>query len=557
MTGKNKYYIIVPAILIVMVALIWNCAAIGQPSGGPVDETPPRVISVTPSTETLGISGGQKIMVAFSEYIDQNTIAAGFHLSPLAEQELELKYKDDEIIVTLPDSLIPDQTYILTVGRELKDEHGVALAEPVQLAYSTGDRIEKRSIAGRVYFNASPVALHLWDLSLVDHDSLFARKPHFRTDAADDGRFVFQYLRPAEYGILAIDRSGAGLALDPSRMGYGVYRELSVDLVSDSSVTGINIPVWREPQALRLLRGEWTNPCWGRLYLNNPVRSLPEEFRVWHSDSLELKIEAGLIIDPLDSTAFIIVTEDSLPAGKLVVRGSGFTDIHDQRLDTLKLEMKIPAQYDSTGLELLAPTKNFKVKSGRQKLELIFSKPMLFDSTITAIELLQSDTILVPVAVQQQDYFKLVVSSMAKLDEKIGYSVKIYRDSLPAVDHSQLADSLVILPFTVASSRGFGGLSAPIKNARFPAAVQLERTENSAGKLIYFVNSDSVFSQDVIPEGYYSLMIFQDLNTNRRFDFGQALPYSPSEWFYIYPDTIEVRANWLKELPEIDTEESN
>ena len=29
---------------------------------------------------------------------------------------------------------------------------------------------------------------------------------------------------------------------------------------------------------------------------------------------------------------------------------------------------------------------------------------------------------------------------------------------------------------------------------------------------------------------------------------GNIYPYIPSEWFYIYPDTVEIRANWDMEL---------
>ena len=33
-----------------------------------------------------------------------------------------------------------------------------------------------------------------------------------------------------------------------------------------------------------------------------------------------------------------------------------------------------------------------------------------------------------------------------------------------------------------------------------------------------------------------------------------AYPITPSEWFYFYPDTFEVRANWETEITPINLE---
>jgi len=37
--------------------------------------------------------------------------------------------------------------------------------------------------------------------------------------------------------------------------------------------------------------------------------------------------------------------------------------------------------------------------------------------------------------------------------------------------------------------------------------------------------------------------------------FGKIKPFEPAEWFYVMPDTVEIRGNWDIELPMINVEE--
>ncbi len=46
-------------------------------------------------------------------------------------------------------------------------------------------------------------------------------------------------------------------------------------------------------------------------------------------------------------------------------------------------------------------------------------------------------------------------------------------------------------------------------------------------------------------------MFFQDKNKDNQISSGVIAPYQPSEWFYYYPDTIDIRSNWELELNDI------
>ena len=550
-----KYLLIFLVIFTVLLLVAWSCAAVRPPGGGPEDTTPPYLVSVDPPSETININGGQEIRIGFSEYIDEKTVENGFYLSPITEYPLQLKYKDDEIIVNLPDSLIPDQTYVITIGRQLKDERGVELAEPVHLAYSTGNKIEQGVIRGKVYFNDGPAAVHLWDLSLLpETDSVFAQIPHFRTDVADDGSYSFQFLRPASYQILAIERAGVGYGLKTERFSYGVSSFTNLDLTNDSLIANVDLPMWREPQKLKLLRGDWMGHFHGRLYFNNVLQLVPEWLNII-DDAGNAVSNFDYFLDPLDSSSVLIVTEDSVMAAKLSLWTGGLLDGFDQEIDTASVTVRTPTTSDTMAVNVLMPETNMKLVAGASSLNLVVDKPVAVWPDTSAIRIVLNDTTEIAFTI---DPVNLIQARLIPGDEwfEVGkYKLIILGDSLIASDGTTLADSLLSIAFSSEAPVGRGGLEGKILTDNPPIMAQLSLIENSTHSHISFVNSESNYSFNNIPEGYYNLMIFKDANQNLLYDFGSAFPFFSSEWFRIFPDTMEVRANWIIETPELTVSE--
>jgi hypothetical protein len=66
------------------------------------------------------------------------------------------------------------------------------------------------------------------------------------------------------------------------------------------------------------------------------------------------------------------------------------------------------------------------------------------------------------------------------------------------------------------------------------------------------ISSDSLFIIGELVEGAYSLMIYNDKDKNDSYSSGSLSPLTPAEWFYTYPDTIQIRSNWELDLNPID-----
>ena len=121
---------------------IYSCAAVSTPEGGPKDNTPPELISSNPKSGSLQFKGGE-VILSFSEYIDERSISNSISISPRLENPVDITYDDDNILLNFPDSLLNEQTYVITINRNLKDERKVAIDKSIQVAFTTGNIIDE------------------------------------------------------------------------------------------------------------------------------------------------------------------------------------------------------------------------------------------------------------------------------------------------------------------------------------------------------------------------------------------------------------------------------
>ena len=96
-----------------------------------------------------------------------------------------------------------------------------------------------------------------------------------------------------------------------------------------------------------------------------------------------------------------------------------------------------------------------------------------------------------------------------------------------------------------------GSLDA--SNASF--LVQIKSITNDPEIFFSNVDSNNEFQLKNIPEGLYKLMMINDKDNNQAFTPGSVSPHKNSEWFYIFPDTFEVRANWDIDIGKMTIEE--
>jgi len=542
-----------------LLILLYSCASIKAPPGGPVDEIPPTVSDVSPSSGSVNLTY-REIVIKFSEYMDEKSFQKSIKVFPRLSKPLEFKFKGDEIILTLPDSLDSEKTYIIYLNRNIKDEHRIPLAKTVQLAYTTGDKISSGAIEGKVY-SSEQAAVHLWKIDGTATDSLFSTQPDYITDVNDDGLYSFSYLSPGNYQVLAVEKSGVGLPLDTERTEYGLHWQEKLNLAENDTLSNINMRLWKEPQKLKLLRGEWSAFNWGKLICNN---DLSESLTV----DLQLESESGnnldslrYYLDPMDQKNLIVQLSDSIESSSIKAHIESLKLKDELLLDSVEVVIQIPQEPDTSYLQFLKPTSNFQILPNNltiEKLDLAFSKPIkISQDSLLSPKLLKNDSIPVIVNIEQVNPMQLQLIPLLQWEENEKYQLKINRDGILTESGRGLKDSVTIVNLRTTRNIGYGSVTGKIsESVNINLAVELFSTKNPSLSHTAIVNSKSQFEFETIPEGNYSLYFFEDSDKNMKYNFGNTYPNIPSEWFYFYPDTFEVRANWETEITPVKLPEN-
>ncbi|MCK4903403.1 MAG: Ig-like domain-containing protein [Candidatus Marinimicrobia bacterium] len=539
---------------------IYSCASIKAPPGGTVDETPPDIIEVNPPSGTTSLTS-DKISVKFSEYMDEKSFKNNIKVFPRLSIPLEFKFKGNEIILTLPDSLDSEKTYIIYLNRNIKDEHRIPLAKTVQLAYSTGEKISNGVLVGKVY-GSGEKSVQLWKINDAVTDSLFATQPDYITDVNDDGLYSFSYLAPGNYKVLAVDKSGAGLPLDIGHTEYGLHWQNTLNLAENDTLLNINMRLWKKPAKLKLLRGEWSAFIWGKLIFNN---ELPEGITL----DIQLKSEEDqnidllqYYLDPMDPKNLILHASDSLAQNSLKVNIVSLKLNDELLMDSSEVLIQIPQEPDTSYLQTLKPTQNFQIFLNtltKEELDIIFSKPVqLSEDSLLLPKLFINDSIPVKVNIKQINPMQFQLIPLLQWEENEKYKLKIIREGILTEGGRGLKDSITTINLHTIKSVGYGAVTGKISElVPLNLMVDLFSTKNPSLSHTSFVNSKSQFEFKTILEGNYSLYFFDDSDNDMKYSFGNAYPNIPSEWFYFYPDTFEVRANWETEIAPIKLPEVN
>jgi hypothetical protein len=137
--------------------------------------------------------------------------------------------------------------------------------------------------------------------------------------------------------------------------------------------------------------------------------------------------------------------------------------------------------------------------------------------------------------------------------EKMEYRIEFNRELLIPLYAQNLKDSLHVINFKTSLFQKFGTLNLFAQNTfnkRFIG--ELSEIKNNDIKYNVSINSDTVFKIEKILEGNYLLMLYRDKDKSNNYTYGNLDPYHPAEWFFIYPDTIQIRSNWDLDLRDID-----
>ena len=108
--------------VIALVAILYSCASIGRPEGGPKDYDPPRFVGSTPAAGAIN-NKRTKVSLQFDEFIKLEKATEKVVVSPPQIQQPEIKASGKKIQVNLLDSLKPNTTYTIDFSDAIVDNN--------------------------------------------------------------------------------------------------------------------------------------------------------------------------------------------------------------------------------------------------------------------------------------------------------------------------------------------------------------------------------------------------------------------------------------------------
>jgi len=529
-----------------ILTLVVSCANRVTPTGGARDTLPPVVKACSPPDSSVNFSESM-IRIIFDESISLNDLQNQLLISPLMAERPEVRADKKQLLISLPDSLRPNTTYLIRLGKSIVDVHEGNPLEDFQYVFSTGEYLDSLELQGTVVDGSSSGAMKTMAVMAYRDtgqagDSLpYKNNPDYFARTNDKGGFRIGNMAPGIYRIFALEDKNGNYRCDESDGEGLAFLSDPVKLPSPTPVT----LRWSalEPAAVRILRiGRQDRFC-AIVTFNKPVVNVG--FVDHDGKSLD---SANLRWSSLKDTLWICgAAEDDSINGVLTIDGLP--------MDTVRV--------------LLSPASDSRSKTSGYQLSLRSSPsfggaetPLLLSSfhPITAC----SDS----VSLKEDDSKPLLLRP--SINEKGAGIIRIDYPWKPGSRYDlflppglvkdrfgRTSDSLR-LQFRVPDAETTGSLTVRLKGLQ-PGISYLLNYLSEKDEVVrsYALEADSIVSTAWLPPGKLRLQLIRDDDRNGRFTPGSFALKRQPEMVWEYAELITLRANWelevLFSITEADT----
>lgn len=520
------------------------CANPVPPSGGPPDRTPPALVESTPSPNATNVQD-PRVRLVFSENIDPASVLRALSITPAPTRMPEVRVRGRTVTFSLPAPLHPNTTYVLTFDTDLRDLHGVALREPIVLAFSTGPTINRGQLTGRVLDATSgqPVAaidVYAYALSDTLPFRSWPASPDYRTQTDPKGRFQFVYLGEQPYFVVALADRNRNRRPDPSE-AFAAPPQLA--LVADTMehpflepwlLTRIDTippaPQRVQPLSNRRLQVRFSEPI--QLQTRDPSQWLlfTEKMTVPIEDVYQVPkqpLDVLLQTPPLSPITYYLRVDSVVDTAGNPVRPDTLAFTGIEVPDTLQLRF---LGFTPDAEALLLPD---------QRLQLHFNLPPPY--LIAHLSL--TDTTGKPRAFQLESSNGTTYALIPNPPLRAGEQLQLMLDGrIVGRPDTLWHATLALMPASMLGSLG-GVVQAADSTAPIVVELLPERPALPIRRQL-LPPGGGMFRFEQLPEGRFWIRAFLDCNGNQRWDGGRLLPYEPPELLRWLGTPVQTRPRW-------------
>ncbi|MDL2255576.1 Ig-like domain-containing protein [Parabacteroides sp. OttesenSCG-928-K15] len=570
---------------ILLSILIYSCASIGNPNGGPYDEDPPKFISSTPKPNQINHKG-KKIEILFDELIQLEKPSENVIITPPQKQMPVIRAIGKKVSVELKDTLIDDITYTIDFTNSIVDNNEKNVLENFTFAFSTGNVIDTLEIAG-ILLNAEnlePMPGITVGLHSNLEDSAFVNEVFTRTSRTNErGRFTIRNITPGTYRLYALNDLNRDYTFDatediafeeipitPSfefaeRMDTVWRDSLTVDTIKLVSYTrflpdDVTLFLFKEEfERQYMLRPERQENHLFALKFNAPLDTVPQlmPFNFEPADSswyVVQETEGGRVANfwITDSTVW---KQDSLQV-TLTYPVSDSLNVLVPKLDTLLIppmrrratESRRSRRNEEEAEPITFLGVNVNASSSMNRHDTLF---VTFNEPVREIlpEMFyldqKQDTLWVPVEFELEPDSTNSLRYMIRRDWNYGEEYRLEMDSatiFSVYDHWNNTHSGT---FKIKTREEYGHLYINIHGIEENAFVELLDKSDQPIRKAKVIEGGALF-MDLKPDTYYARMVI-DANDNGVWDTGNYAEKRQPEKVYYCPKQMVINVNWETE----------
>ncbi len=225
--------------LLAVAFLLYSCASLTTPTGGPKDTTPPILIKSSPDSNQINYKG-KTVELTFNELIKLNNPKEEIVISPSPGKTIDFVAKGTKVIITPKDGWQDSTTYSIIFQEGIQDVTESNSPENLKLAFSTGNSIDSLSIKGNTKDLLKGLPLEKITVALMSSDTfdIFTDVPGYFTKTDSAGDFTLSNIKSNQYKIYAFDDKNKNLKVESRTERYGFK---SSSLILNQNLDSIQI----------------------------------------------------------------------------------------------------------------------------------------------------------------------------------------------------------------------------------------------------------------------------------------------------------------------------
>ncbi|MBU8892947.1 MAG: Ig-like domain-containing protein [Bacteroidales bacterium] len=591
--------------LMFFATILYGCAKIVAPTGGPKDKEHPLIVESDPPFNSVNFESDQ-INITFNEFIQLKDLNNNLIISPPVEKKPIVRVKGKTLNIKFEEDLEDSTTYNINFGNSVQDYNEGNPIENFQYVLSTDTYIDSLSAEGTVLnaFSLKPEEGVFVMLYTSFEDSVpFQQVPKYLSKTNKEGFFRINNISHSNYKLFCVrdfnrnylfDLPNEEIAFTDSLLSFDLITKTETDTIFKSDtlsenktslmIDSINSVLNREVDTI-ITRTRSFYPVHNYIfrlfmedsdvqYLANYKRESKQKIEILLNKSAKDSIVLSLVDTTINNSWFLREASSDLDsviywltdtalynAENLLTTFSYYKEdsnlVFQWVTDTIKFRYFEPTKRkreedEKVFLKYSLNVKNRATLDLNNKINFSFETPVGHIDTAAIKLFAKVDSLEFSIDYSlTSDSLKMRKINMdVDWSEDTVYRLEIYPGAF--TDIYELSNDTSIIEIKTQKRDFYGKILADITgtDSSFQVICQLVVPGKEGEKIIKetTINSDQIVEFDYLPPKEFIFKVILDTNFNNKWDTGEYLKNIQPEEVLYHIEKIKVRSNWDIEI---------